>query len=169
MDNNSNINIKSLKLTIEETNDEKDKNELISPSKENKESNKSQSSKKSKYFIYKEMFHYNSTFTPNIDHNYFQQGRFSANKTFTDSPMENHRKFIQNFNQNHIFSSNYKFENSYSKEFNTINPHLYLNNKDGNICINIFDSKFRDKNFLLESAGKSNLIKKINFDIGENK
>ena len=152
MDNNSNINIKSLKLTIEETNDEKDKNELISPSKENKESNKSQSSKKSKYFIYKEMFHYNSTFTPNIDHNYFQQGRFSANKTFTDSPMENHRKFIQNFNQNHIFSSN-----------------LYLNNKDGNICINIFDSKFRDKNFLLESASKSNLIKKINFDIGENK
>ena len=106
--------------------------------------------------------------TPNVEHNYFQPGKFSGNKTFTDSPFENQRRFIQNSNsQNYIFSSNYKLDNSCSKEFNLNNRHLYLNNKDGNICINFFDSKFRDNNFLKEANENSNLIKKINFDLGD--
>ena len=112
----------------------------------------------------------NSIFTPNIDKNQYHFGRFSGNKTFTDSPLDNQRRFIPNSSHhNHIFSSNYKFENSYSKEFNPINSHLYLNNKDGSICINIFDSRFGDKKFIRETTGNSNLIKKINFDIGEDK
>ena len=108
--------------------------------------------------------------TPNVENSHFQPGKFSANKTFTDSPFDNQRRFIQNSNNpNYIFSSNFRFDNSYSKDFNPINRHLFLNNKDGNICINFFESKLGENNFLREPTEKSNHVKKINFDLGENK
>ena len=118
--------------------------------------------KKSTSLLKLEIFNQYSPFTNSYNKIMFNN---SKEKNPFDTPDQ--KRIFQNSNQKLMFNSNFRMENSYGKDINHLNPQFWLNNKDGNICINIFDSNYSEKKHLNLNELNSDFVKRINFDNGE--